>query len=219
MEAERNESARTGMQPVGKTQPSGQMAGSALVHSPQPQRDNAGQNRRDPRLKSKEEHAHIQGWAADLDHANRPAYPMERTPPRLDNVHWDRPEDQPIRMKVYHSTERQGITPVFGTSSPPSGLSGKIRDVAYAMTENDIRHWLLLLLADRVNMVEGIGEDLMNGHVPNIFAEMGLKSEWKYNRAGLIRKVAVTTAVAGLGYYLLKRGSPKWKYKVPTTPL
>lgn len=219
MEADRNESTRTATPSVGAMQSSGQETGSALVLSQQPQRDNAGQNRRNPSLKSEETHSHIQGWAADLDHANRPAYPMERTPPRLDNVHWDRPEDQPIRMKVYHSTERQGVTPVFGTSTPPSGLSGKIRDVAYSLTENDIRHWLLLLLADRVNMVEGIGEDLMSGHIPNIFAEMGLKSEWKYNRAGLIRKVAVTAAVAGVGYYLLKRGRPEWKYKVPTSPL
>ncbi|WP_334188503.1 hypothetical protein [Noviherbaspirillum sp.] len=219
MEADRNESLRTTKRPTGDTQSSAKAPGGALVPSPQPQRDASGQNRRNPSLKSKEEHAHIEGWAADLDHANRPAYPMERTPPRLENVHWDRPEDQPVRMKVYHSTERQGITPVFGTSTPPSGLSGKIRDVAYAMTENDIRHWLLLLLADRVNMVEGIGEDLMNGHVPNIFAEMGIKSEWKYNRNGLIRKVAVATAVAGLGYYLLRRRGARWEYKVPKTPL
>jgi hypothetical protein len=219
MEADRNEMAGTAMPLAGQSGLSGQPSGTALVPSQQPQRDNAGQNRRNPGLKSKETHSHIEGWAADLDHANRPAYPMERTPPRLENVHWDRPEDQPVRMKVYHSTERQGITPVFGTSTPPSGLSGKIRDVAYAMTENDIRHWLLLLLADRVNMVEGIGDDLMNGHIPNIFAEMGIKSEWKYNRNGLIRKVAVATAVAGLGYYLIKRRGPQWEYKVPKSPM
>jgi hypothetical protein len=35
--------------------------------------------------------SHIQGWGADLDPANRPAVPMERTPPRLD-VPWDAPE-------------------------------------------------------------------------------------------------------------------------------
>lgn len=40
------------------------------------------------------------------------------------------------------------------------------RDVAYKLGENDIRHWLLLFLADRINVVEGIGQDLMNGHVP-----------------------------------------------------
>jgi hypothetical protein len=34
----------------------------------------------------------IEGWGADRDPANRPAVPKERTPPRLDNVHWDVPE-------------------------------------------------------------------------------------------------------------------------------
>ena len=148
--------------------------------------------------------SHIQGWGADLDPADRPAYPMERTPPRLDNVHWDQPEQQPVNMKVYYSTERPGMTPVYGTSAPPKGLSGWIRDFAYKLSENDIRHWLLLLFADRVNVVEGVGEDLMRGHVPNVFAEMGIKAEWQHNRAGLVRKAVIASAVVGLGYYLLK---------------
>lgn len=150
-------------------------------------------------------HAHIRGWGADLDHENRPAYPKERTPPHLEGLHWDQPEQQPINIEVLHSTERPGITPVFGTSVPPSGLSGMIRRAAFKYSENDMRHWLMLLFADRVNMVEGIGDDLMKGYVPNIFAEMGWKSEFKYNRAGAIKKVAVASAVVGLGYYLLKR--------------
>jgi len=178
--------------------------------SNQPQRDHSGDVNRDRKAKTKDDFSHIEGWGADLDHKNRPAYPMERTPPRLEGVHWDTPEDQPVRMKVYHSTERPGITPVFGTSAPPSGLSGKIRDVAFKLSENDIRHWLLLLFADRVNVVEGIGEDLMSGHIPNIFAEMGIKSEFKHNPAGLARKAAVATAVIGLGYYLLKRRNARY---------
>ncbi|HYD33220.1 MAG TPA: hypothetical protein VEA39_01515 [Methylophilaceae bacterium] len=150
-------------------------------------------------------HAHIQGWGADLDHANRPAYPKERTPPRLEGLHWHEPDQQPVSVEVLHSTERPGLTPVFGTSTPPSGLSGMIRRVAFKYSENDMRHWLMLLFADRVNMVEGLGDDLMKGHIPNIFAEMGWKSEFKYNRAGAIKKVAIASAVVGLGYYLLKQ--------------
>lgn len=167
-------------------------------------RDTSGQHPPGPTAPQRD-FSHIQGWGADLDHKNRPAYPMERTPPRLEGVHWDRPEDQPIRMKVYHSTERPGVTPVFGTSTPPSGLSGKIRDVAYKLSENDIRHWLLLLLADRVNMFEGIGEDLMHGHIPNVLGEMGIRAEFRHNRAGLARKVAVTAAIVGIGVYLYRR--------------
>ena len=123
--------------------------------------------------KSAAGHSHIKGWGTDLDHKNRPAYPMERTPPRLEGLDWHDVEDQPLRMKIYHSTERPGITPVFGTSTPPTGLSGKIRDIAYRLSENDVRHWFLLLFADRVNVVEGIGHDLLHGRIPNIFSEMG----------------------------------------------
>lgn len=149
--------------------------------------------------------SHIQGWGADLDHANRPAYPMERTPPRLEGVHWDEPEQQPETVEVLHSIERPDITPVFGTTVPPSGLSGRVRETAFKYSENDIRHWMLLLAADRINMVEGIGADLRRGHIPNLFAETGMRSEFKYNRPGAIRKMAVATAVVGIGVYLLTR--------------
>jgi hypothetical protein len=52
-----------------------------------------------------------------------------------------------------------------------------------------------LLLADRVNVVEGIVDDLKHGHVPNIFAEKGWQAEWKYNRKGAIKSLAVGLAI------------------------
>ena len=156
---------------------------------------------------SRKDHSHIQGWGADLDHANRPAYPMERTPPRLEGVHWNEPAQQPESVKILHSTERPGLTPIFGTTVPPSGISGRLREVAFKFSENDIRHWMLLLFADRVNMVEGIGSDLSRGHIPNLFAETGMRSEFKYNRPGAIKKMAVATAVVGIGLYLLTRNN------------
>ena len=58
----------------------------------------------------------------------------------------------------------------------------------------------LLLAADRVNMVEGIGEDLRSGRVPNPFAEAGGRAAWRYDRSGTIRKIAVVGVVA-LGIY------------------
>jgi len=146
----------------------------------------------------------IQGWGADLDRANRPAVPMERMPQRLD-VPEGELTPQPRDIEVFVSPERPGITPLFGTSAPPRGLSGLLRRIAYKGTENDIRHWLMLLLADRVDMVEGIGEDLAHGKVPNVLAEMGIKAEWEHNKAGLVRKVAIGAAVAGVAWYLLKR--------------
>jgi hypothetical protein len=156
-------------------------------------------------MKDKADYSHIQGWGADLDPANRPAYPKERTPPRLPGVHWDQPQQQRQTVEILHSNERPGLTPIFGTSTPPSGLSGQIRRAAFKFSENDIRHWLILLFADRVNVSEGILSDLKRGHIPNIFAEMGWKSEFKYNRAGALRKIAVTSALMTIAVCLLKQ--------------
>ncbi|CAN5238039.1 hypothetical protein BH23BAC1_BH23BAC1_51110 [soil metagenome] len=50
---------------------------------------------------------------------------------------------------------------------------------------------ILLIVADRVNVVEGVVEDIFKGKIPNIFAEQGMKAEWKYNRKGLLKKFAV----------------------------
>ncbi|HEY0488887.1 MAG TPA: hypothetical protein VGD30_05180 [Telluria sp.] len=144
----------------------------------------------------------IQGWGADLDRKNRPAVPMERMPQRMD-VAGRPPVQQQEKVEVLVSPERPHITPLFGSSLPPKGLSGMLRRLAFKTTENDIRHWLLLLAADRVNVVEGIGQDLARGHLPNVLGEMGIKAEWQHNRAGLVRKAAVATAVAGVAYYLI----------------
>ena len=148
----------------------------------------------------------IPGWGADLDPANRPAVPMERTPPRLEHWHAERPAEQPHRgIEVLHSVERPGLTPVYGTTSPPRGLSGMIRRLAFRYSENDMRHWMVLLLADRVDVGEGILEDLAHGHVPNLWKEMGLQSEWKHNRVGLMRKTVVAGAVVGVAVWALSR--------------
>lgn len=152
-------------------------------------------------------HAHIPGWGVDLDPAHRPAYPKERTPPRLPGGQASPPLQQLQQVEVLHSTERRGITPLFGSSVPPSGVSGRLRRIAFRYSENDLRHWLLLLFADRVNVFEGLGDDLRQGRVPNLYAEMGGAAEWRYNRAGVLRKALVVTAVVGLAAYLLSQRS------------
>lgn len=151
------------------------------------------------------QHPDVPGWGADLDHKDRPAHPMERTPPRLEGLHWDEPEQQAVHAKIFHSTERPGLTPIFGTGQPPKGLSGAVRSVAYKYSENDLRRWFLLLFADRVNVVEGVGEDLVHGHVPNVFSEMGGRAAWRHKPTAVVRHVAVAVAVAGLSAYLLGR--------------
>jgi hypothetical protein len=159
-----------------------------------------------PHAHPKEPPPGIEGWGADLDPANRPAVPKERTPPRLDPA----PETSPVVQRnpngitVFHSTERPGLTPVFGTSVPPSGVSGLLRRLAFRYSENDLRHWTILLLADRINEGEGILEDLAHGHVPNFFKEMGGPAEWRCNRAGFIRKAVITGTLIAVAVYLLR---------------
>lgn len=146
----------------------------------------------------------IPGWGSDLDRGKRPAFAMEVEP---HEHHHGEPSQQHQDIEVLMSNERPHMTPLFGTGPQPTGLSGAIRRMAFKFTENDIRHFMLLLLADRINVAEGLGQDLMNGHVPNVLAEMGIKAEWEHNRAGLVRKVAIAGAVTGLAVYLLKRRS------------
>jgi hypothetical protein len=145
-----------------------------------------------------EQYKSINGWGVDADLQNEPTYPMKHwTGDDHRRRDYERHPQQPLTVEVLHSNERPDVTTVFGTSTPPAGLSGALRRYAFRYSENSWGHWLPLVLADRVNVVEGIISDLAHGHVPNIFAEKGWKAEWRYNRAGLIRRVVVTLAITG----------------------
>ncbi len=151
------------------------------------------------------DYTNIKGWGIDADAKNEPTYPMKKyTGDDHKRLNWERPPLQPVNIEVLHSIERPNITAVFGTSTPPSGLSGAIRRYAFKFSENQYMHWLPLLLADRVNVVEGIVDDLKRGHIPNIFAEKGMKAELKHNPKGLAKRVLVTLAVTSIAYALLK---------------
>ena len=97
------------------------------------------------------------------------------------------------------------MTPLFGTPQPPSGVSEMLRRAAFKFSESDLRHWMILLFADRVNMVEGLGSDLMRGHVSNLFAEMGGRAKFKHNREAAVQKAVVVSAVAALSLLLWQR--------------
>jgi len=116
----------------------------------------------------------IPGWGADLDRACRPAVPMERTPPRLEHPPSGPPTRQAQQVEVLHSIERPGITPVFGSAVPPRGLSGWMRRRAFRRSESDIRHWMLLLAADRVNVIEGLLDDARKSRRVQAVAVIGL---------------------------------------------
>jgi hypothetical protein len=150
----------------------------------------------------------IKGRGVDADPKNDPTYPMKH---RNDGEHagysWERPPQQPITVEVLHSNERPDLTSVFGTSTPPSGLSGVLRRLAFRYSESSYGHWLPLVLADRVGVAEGVLGDLKHGHVPNVFAERGWKAEWKHNRTSLVRRILVGVALvsAAVAYFSSKR--------------
>lgn len=144
------------------------------------------------------DYTHITGWGVDADPDNNPTYPMkQRTNGEHAGYSWARPPQQPQTVEVLHSNERPNVTAVFGTVTPPTGLSGMIRRFAFNASESSYGHWLPLMLADRVNVLEGILDDLMHGHIPNLIAERGWKAEWQHNRINLVRRVLVGMTLIG----------------------
>jgi hypothetical protein len=148
----------------------------------------------------------IPGWGMDADPENDPTYPMKHTNGAdHQRLNYERPPQQRIDMEIFHSVERPGITRVFGTSTPPRGLSGAIRRYAYQHSEATAAHWMTLILADRVDVVEGIINDLKHGIVPNLWVERGWRAEWKINRMGLVQKMAIGAIAVTVALIVLSR--------------
>ncbi len=145
-------------------------------------------------------YAHIKGWGIDADPKNEPTYPMKHyNGDDYKRLNYDRPTQQPQTVEVLHSNERPSVSAVFGTTVPPEGLSGKLRRHAFKYSEGNWNHWLTLILADRINMVEGIVDDFKKGHFPNIIAERGWTAEWKYNKKNFMKNVVIGVGItAGL---------------------
>lgn len=129
------------------------------------------------RPSSDELRARIPGWGADLDPADRPSYPRERTDLPT-GAHWDIPEDQPELEPRERSIEHLRLTPVFGTVAPLRGASGAIRRYAYdRFSEGRAAHWLLLILGDRVDALENHARSVVQGRPDNPITESGILGE------------------------------------------
>lgn len=118
----------------------------------------------------------IVGWGVDLNPADRPAVPKEKFNLNT-GAHWTFPERQIEHYPRERSPEHAFLTPVFGTSCPPRGVSGVIRRYAYRYSEARSAHWLLLMLADRVDVLESRVTGLLRGKPDNPVTEMGLRAE------------------------------------------
>ncbi|MET7876122.1 hypothetical protein ABZS52_04230 [Micromonospora profundi] len=171
---------------------------------------------------SDELRARIPGWGVDLDPKDRPSVPKEQFDPNLNGAHWEFPERQPEKWPRERSIEHKFLTPVFGTSCPPKGLSGVIRRHSYRRySEGRAAHWLLLLAADRVDAVESTVASFLTRHPDNPLTETGVLSE--FTRHGLSSRlrgkrvdrvhhpldpiiVATPWVLAGGAAYLVLRG-------------
>lgn len=163
----------------------------------------------------------IPGWGVDLDRKDRPAYPKEKFEPLSTGAHWDFPERQIERWPRERSVEHKFLTPVFGTSCPPRGLSGLIRRYAYRFSEGRTVHWTLLMVADRVDVAEHRLLALGQGRPDNVITETGVLAEFKRHgirsRVGRHRADLVHQPMSFLGFavpallavgavYMLTRG-------------
>jgi len=125
--------------------------------------------------------ARIPGWGADLDPVDRPSVPRERFDPALTGAHWEYPDQQPETWPRERSIEHQHLTPVFGTSTPPKGISGVLRQYAYRrFSEARAAHWLILLGADRVDAIESHLRSFLTLRPDNPITETGVLTEFTH---------------------------------------
>jgi hypothetical protein len=147
----------------------------------------------------------IPGWGVDADPQNDPTYPYrDRSSDDGLSMDWQRPTQQQADVEVLQSNEHVRRPAVVGTSTPPKWVSGMIRRQAFRWSESNWLHWLMLMGADRINVVEGVVQDLGRGKIPNIPAEMGARAEWKHNKKGLVTKAVVVAGVAAGAVALLR---------------
>ena len=134
----------------------------------------------------------IPGWGVDLNYDERTSVPMEDFDPGATGAHWHFPERQPEHWPRERSPEHGMLTPVFGTVCPPRGLSGIIRKYAYTLGEGKSSHWLLLMAADRVDVLESMVESTLRGKPDNPITETGVIAE--FTRGGIRSRVGQNRA-------------------------
>jgi hypothetical protein len=126
--------------------------------------------------------ARIPGWGVDLDPTDRPSVPKLQFREDLTGAHWEFPERQPEKAPRERSIEHKFLTPVFGTAQPLTGVSGAIRTLSYArFSEGRLAHWLLLVLADRVDAVEHHLKSFGTLRPDNPITQTGVQAEFTHH--------------------------------------
>jgi hypothetical protein len=100
---------------------------------------------------------HAEARGTDLAPENRPGVPQEKPPRPLEGAPTELARQ--LGRPQHKRADLAAPTPVFGTAQPLHGLSGVLRRSAYAIPDNRPSHWMLLMGADRVDVVESALRD------------------------------------------------------------
>ena len=147
----------------------------------------------------------VEGWGVDLDYQAKYTreVPSDVMTARGEVEYWQVPQD-----RVFLSTEHPNLTPVFGISSAPGGLSGMLRDYAYKYSEATNRHLMTLIAADRIDILENLIGDIFRGRPDNYIKEKGWSANRKYDpdypkKMMILGAVALGAVAAGVALYTL----------------
>lgn len=148
----------------------------------------------------------VVGWGVDADPDNDPTWPMrDRSKDDGPGMNWTSPPAQPSDVEILQSVEHVRRPAVVGQSTPPRGVSGVLRRSAFRYSESQWGHWLLLMLADRINTLEGVIDDMRGGRLPNPLVEMGFVKRPRAREAGWATAVVTGLALIGLIYVARRR--------------
>jgi hypothetical protein len=116
-------------------------------------------------------------WGIDADWSRRPGVPRQFSPPRpFPNARLPIARQRGKPASPLHGRSNKSLPPVFGTSTPLRGLAGVIRKLAYRAPDHFPRHWLLLLLGDRVDAWTYRAKKLMPWAIPLAVAAVWWRS-------------------------------------------
>ena len=153
-----------------------------------------------------------QAWGVDSDPSTRPGVPKEVNHENGASgraSHWRNISVQSPKVKIHKTVERPRLTAVYGTTCPPRGLSGVLRNLAYRRySEDKLRHWFLLIFADRVDMVEGFFQDFFAGKAPAVVPRMEFRTGLKVRqgqKAPILFMAGAAALAVGVGIYLWRR--------------
>lgn len=90
----------------------------------------------------------------DRETSRRPGVPMLTKPGAAGGTTGVIPQQEQT-VPVLVGVEVFRLTPIFGTAVPPRGLSGVVRRSAYKIPEHKGGRWMMLILADRIDVWEG----------------------------------------------------------------